>query len=1573
MQQDRYEESLQTVRQADAIRSTRRTVQMIAHLLSLAGRDDEAEATLVEADGRLQIASIAGQLAGIAYERRDWEAVADWLSRFEQLSPLAERAFADESLLLRSEVARRLGNDERAIELAAASRTASGRRIAKSLADPARRDRLDVILDVPFVRQHELTCGPATLAAISRYFDQPAEHLEVAEEICYAGTTTHAERNWAKQQGYVTAEFTVTPEATETLIAAGLPFTLATRGADSGHLQAVVGYDGRTESVVIRDPTYKTRGSADLKELLKHQAAHGPRGMVMVPPQWRGREDWDRWLADQSLPDAGLHDLLHEFDGALIGHRRDEAVQKLAEMRDVDPEHRLTLTAARQLAGYDQNLVEMERVIDRLLSQFPEDSGLRLTQVAVLEQLGRPTRRLEKLREWTGPRDTHPLLTLRLGQALAEDGRTGQRAAEVIGEAIRRGPRIAEAYAALADLWQSRGRRIESMRPRRFAACLEDTDEGNALAYFEAALATGQTDVVLTWLQERFERFGGRSCQPAITLVEALRRLRRTDRVMEVLDRQTERRPDDPLWKLYLARALMDLSGENWPRCDDLIQQTAGAAPPRAWTGTAAHLAMLRGDLAGARELWRALLGIDPLAVGTLGEIADLTHQIDGADAVVDHWRAAVQRFPHHRPIRTRYAAALSGRSIDEVRPVFESMLADEPDDAWAHRQWADHLLQAGRLDEAEMATDRASQLDDVHPFIGYLKASILFRRGDADAAREALHRQIDHDINDEASVGLLLQLCKDAAQTRLELDWLLPRLRAGTLTGDVMVLYVDAALSVVPAEELLAEVQSATAARPELWSMHHALIRLLRRLDRLDEAAVAADAAVQRFPIDPAALYARLQVAQAAGDRDTQQDLLDRLRVLRPGNPAVLQAMANLAAQHGRLDEAIELLTELVAASPTDPINRGHLAEQLTEDDRLEEAIEHLITAVTMEPEYDFGWGRIAQIAERLDEPERYETVAREVVERRPHQPNAWIQLAMALAQKGTAGDFEEALSHLQTAESIDPFRVDVHQIRSRVLLACGRVEEAVAALQPAVYPAGPPAELQLSLAGLRWSMGHHAEAMRIAHEVATADVRNTQAWRLVRRYAGEMGDNDKLAESIERLIENDPHDPEVLDAAASAYVFLEQEDRAIELYQRAVAIDPGFAGSRCEAFDLLAGKDRWDEAIAMVTGLPRQDDHPAVIARRIMATEHTGADNDRPDRLRAGMEELLAKEPLHDWSLQQTEEVFERQGLAKELAARLRDEFDKTLGRAEQMDIDAAEDGDASGDRLDREAIEQFDRTLAILADRWIATQLKPSGAVVSGRRRIAERLRRWTDAGPRQRALSHALLPAYVERLADQFSPKLMAEFILENESWLRADINHWGTLCYTMIRHRRSFSKRVMRRWVDGYEARRPFDPWIADNVHELLRWLGRPAEAKQLVLDALTQPPDGGRSSLSLWASMDTYDPSNPAAAIEHFMRADPPERLSSVNRLLGSWIEAVLAVHQSDDRAATAREMLKQISLTPEVRALVAADPSLWDCYLMTRRRIADLVGTRGVRLSVQVERVRMLWARGQWEGQPVR
>ena len=99
------------------------------------------------------------------------------------------------------------------------------------------------------------------------------------------------------------------------LIDRGVPFTLTTVETQSGHLQAVIGYDARRGTLLIRDPTLPHEGEALAGPLLESQRSVGPRGMAMVPLERAGL------LEGLDLPEAGQHDQLHRIQVAPPGAR----------------------------------------------------------------------------------------------------------------------------------------------------------------------------------------------------------------------------------------------------------------------------------------------------------------------------------------------------------------------------------------------------------------------------------------------------------------------------------------------------------------------------------------------------------------------------------------------------------------------------------------------------------------------------------------------------------------------------------------------------------------------------------------------------------------------------------------------------------------------------------------------------------------------------------------------------------------------------------------------------------------------------------------------------------------------------------------------------------------------------------------------------------------------------------------------------------------------------------------------------------------------------------------------------
>ena len=284
-------------------------------------------------------------------------------------------------------MAYRCGDVARATELAWLASNPYHQRIAKSLSESI-DDGEHVLLPVEFVRQHHMTCAPATVAAISRYWSRPVEHLSLAEEICYDGTSAHSQRKWAEENGWHVREFTVEWPSAKALLDEGIPFCLSTVEPTSAHMQAVIGYDTRRNVLLVRDPYQRAMSEFLIREMLSRYGFCGPRGLAFVPPE---KADV---LKSLELADAPLYDQMYQLQTALLENERDQAQEILDAMRQTDPDHRLTWEARLSVSSFDSDLPSTLDGIEKLLGHVSAHAAAGTAKALVPARVGPRVRRV---------------------------------------------------------------------------------------------------------------------------------------------------------------------------------------------------------------------------------------------------------------------------------------------------------------------------------------------------------------------------------------------------------------------------------------------------------------------------------------------------------------------------------------------------------------------------------------------------------------------------------------------------------------------------------------------------------------------------------------------------------------------------------------------------------------------------------------------------------------------------------------------------------------------------------------------------------------------------------------------------------------------------------------------------------------------------------------------------------------------------------------------------------------------------------------------------------------------------
>ena len=1056
---DQYPEALDAARESLRLQPWfRPAVQQAGQILTLLGRDEEAvtllEDALHPARGGLESAAVSAQLAVMYAEAQRPRDALEALDRYEALSPLLEQAGRQWLASRRSEAKLLLddlpGSAEAAEPLVSTSFFYE--KTVPRLRDPERQQARRVVLPVPFVRQHERTCAPATLAALTRFWERPFPQEDITREICYGGTFDHLERRWAETHGFTVREFRADWDSSVLLIDAGFPFTVVTTGINSGHLQAVIGYDARRGTLVIRDPYERNQSEVLAEEFFEQYAFNGPRAMAFVPTD----DAAVARLQDAELPEAALHDALYRQRRALHEFNRAEARDALDAMQAIDPAARLTLIARDELARYDGDEPDALAAVDALIALYPKEGRLKLEKLSLLRRLARPAEARAWLEACAADRaHTEPNLWRELARDLAADARERPRARLLLARSLFYQPTEAEHLRAWGELVWEEGDRAEATALFRMAATAAATREDCWQQFFVASRHLRATDESLRLLQTRFERLGGQSSQPGRTLYWARKERHEFTPANSVLEAALERRPDDGELALFAATALAR-DGEH-ARAAGFLGRARDHAAPGALARAAAELANLADDLPGALAHWRALLDREPRDAEAHRQVARLLEETNpqGPAAARRHLDEAVARFPHAVGLHEVRIAALAhdpGRGTDSHRAAVAALLAVQPTNVWAHRESALNCTERDDLPGAFAALDEAERLDPAAAPTHALRGRLHRRAGDLPLARARLRRALELDAGSNGSLEALLDSCPTLSEKREALEFMHGLLMRQAFVGQAILSYRAAAHPLLKEGELLAQLESLVAERPDLWQAWSALGDQHAAAGRLDQARTQAKTAAERFPLLPSVWMNLAGVEKLRGDRAAEIAALERaLRIRSAGGDASRQ-LAQAHRRAGRFAEAKTVLAQAIAAAPLDAFNRGALAQTLWEEDQKQNGkavLETLVDILRREPGYDWGWNALEHYARQSGQPEVNEATARLLATTRPGEARSWLRLAQTLPGE-TGAPLAERLAALDRALSLDPRLNDAHDLLAALLTEMGRHEEALAACEP-------------------------------------------------------------------------------------------------------------------------------------------------------------------------------------------------------------------------------------------------------------------------------------------------------------------------------------------------------------------------------------------------------------------------------------------------------------------------------------------------------------------------------------------
>ena len=1396
--QDEYAAALQAAQ--TALRLTpwyRPAITSAAHYLRLLDRDAEAATLLEEGLKHIESASLAAHLLQIQIDQEQYAAAQTTLVLIEKLTPLRDKYYARWLASQHADIAYFCGDYPLAAQHARLAKNSFFDRLADRLEKP-QVERQRVLLQVDFVRQHHMTCVPATLSAISQFWRVPVDHLDVAEAICFDGTPDYAGRDWAERNGWRVKEFSVTWDAATALIDRHIPFTLSTVEPGSAHMQAVIGYDSLRGTFLIRDPFQKYLGEFAADIFLQRYRAEGPRGMAMV------RIEQADLLDGMALPDADLHDEYYNVQRALLRHDRELAVTIGKRMEQISPTHRLTIKVWRSIALYDGDEIRLLKCTNQLLEQFPDDVNLRQSKQQSLSQLDRREARLNYLKAECDGEKSHPLLFLSYANLLRDDARELPQVIHMLRRSLRRLPTSADVFYKMAHVYWDQHELERAFNLYRIAACLEITYEAYSESYFRAARYLQRTEEALAFLQQRYTRYGKKSVQPAITLFEALDALERGQEGLVILESALVLRPADPDLLLYCA----DLYGRTGKQglAETMLARAEPVAKRTRWQQTAAAIADYNGQLHKALPLWQQVVENDPFNMRAVRAICRLLAETQSRQAAIDFALRMVERFPHHHELNKIYVGWLEQEAPAVIESALRKLIQINPVDAWAYRELAVSLTNQRRFDEAKQVLEQseglASNSIDYHNTKAFLLAQMQLTDNAKSACRDSIRLSVDNDY----ALSLLLKSCANIEQRKNELAFFHKELVRQVTFGDGLLMYQTEAQNVLDSQYLLATLREALQIRPDLWHAWVALARQLMALQLFEEALSTLLDAAKRFPLLPRVWLEMAKIYRFLGNQQEQKRALEQALAISPHWNTALQMLADIHQNDGDLEAARILLQRGVDHAPLDAVMHGWLADLLRKMNLHDAALQHLESAINIDPGYLWAWHVYVQIAKEHGKDNRPLGFATRLTLQRPSNAYTWVLLAKAQTHSA------DQQASLARALTIAPQLRIAHELRIDLLVGNEQLGEALSAVHDPIWNDLPPAEIRLKEARIYALQGNKDLAIQKLRTLLENEADYMGGWEQLADWYAESEQHAEYltaARNLERLAPNDHFSMGYMGSA----LLLNGDRAACKQYlRRAISLEPSYTWGARKLLDLQLEDNELEDAEQTLKSLDMHMKGNLILLLHVqLAAKKVDLESAR-DYFRL----LCAGPDLESWMI---------------------------------SNATAALDNAEWGGELDKLFVEILTQPScqAVVADIW-------------GER--CSELKRWkkslgtlhklmAGATPALRAAEHYI--RYQGRIANNKSYRELRKFLKKYHPQLHADLGTWGQVSYAMTNCKR-YKETIQ--WLHDWQVRNDNAPWIMQNLAISLHEVKRYKEGFQVSRQALLLPVDHSTPTHALLVAFD---------------------------------------------------------------------------------------------------------------------
>ena len=191
----------------------------------------------------------------------------------------------------------------------------------------------------------------------------------------------------------------------------------------------------------------------------------------------------------------------------------------------------------------------------------------------------------------------------------------------------------------------------------------------------------------------------------------------------------------------------------------------------------------------------------------------------------------------------------------------------------------------------------------------------------------------------------------------------------------------------------------------------------------------------------------------------------------------------------------------------------------------------------------------------------------------------HAGVNFAMADAYMFT-GDFTNAAYYSKQAIDLDPENRHYHLKLAEVYFRSGQLDQVIETLKYADSNVLNDADIMYFLATSYADQGMYIESNEVYARIIQVHGSDLQIHYQRYQNFTQLEDKEGALNELKLIFDLDPENPAILQSLGNQYIEMAQPDKALEIYEKALELNPGRAKIKMALADLYIQQNQWNEA---------------------------------------------------------------------------------------------------------------------------------------------------------------------------------------------------------------------------------------------------------------------------------------------------------------------------------------------------------------------------------------------------------